>query len=326
MKRVLGMGNSLTDILIMLDNDQILIELGYQKGSMNLITCGQMYEIENRTQHVPREVRSGGSAANTIYTLSSLGVTCGYLGKNGADDTGKAFRGQLEQAGVTLMDVKIPAIQSTGRCFVFISPDGERTFATYLGAAMELCADDLGAEQFCSYDMLHIEGYLLQNYELVDKAMALARQEGLEISLDLASYNVVSHNLDHIRSLCHDFVDILFANEDEGRVFTKETLDDRILKVMSDYCPISILKLGARGSQTWFKNQVIKTNAVSADVKDTTGAGDIFAAGFLAGYARGESPELSLEWGSHLASEIIRILGARLPDVVIKQYRKSWKI
>jgi sugar/nucleoside kinase (ribokinase family) len=169
-----------------------------------------------------------------------------------------------------------------------------------------------------------MEGYLLQNYELVDKAMELAREAGMEISLDLASYNVVTHHLDHIRQLCSRHVDILFANEEEGRAFALQDSDGEVIGKMADHCPVSILKLGPRGSQTWFRGNSLETRAIPAQVLDTTGAGDIFAAGFLAGYAQEREPSQALVWGSSLASEIIQILGARLPDGVIGRYRKEW--
>ncbi len=325
MKRILGIGNSLTDILIRLTDDSLLPRLGYAKGSMNLISEEKMHEMESIIEHTPREVRSGGSAANTIHALAKLGIPCGYLGKTGLDETGELFKEQLCHAGVRLLDISHGKAPS-GRCYVMISPDGERTFATYLGSALELCADDLKSEYFKDYDLVHIEGYLLQNPELIEKAFFLAGQQSLTISLDLASYNVVLSNLNVIRTLCARYVNILFANEDEGKAFAGEESETVVLEQMSAHCALSILKLGARGAKLRCQEKVLEIPAVPSSVQDTTGAGDIFAAGFLAGYAHGREWNESLAWGAEMASEIIRIIGARLPEDTIVGYKRKWGI
>ncbi len=325
MKRILGIGNSLTDILIRMPDDSLLPRLGYSKGSMNLISETKMQEIESLIRNESLEIRSGGSAANTIHALSTLGIPCAYIGKTGQDDTGRQFTEQLTQAGVNMLE--IPAGRApSGRCYVLISPDCERTFATYLGSALELSAQDLRPEHFTGYDIVHIEGYLLQNLELIEKAMSLARQQPMTVSLDLASYNVVLANLSVIRDLCRQHVGILFANEEEGKAFAGDQDDEDILEKMSGSGSVAILKLGARGAKVKYDGKIESLPAIPSLVQDTTGAGDIFAAGFLAGYAHGKDMMQSLCWGTQLAAEIIRIIGARLPQATIGKYKQAWGI
>lgn len=325
MKKILAIGNSLTDILVRIPDYHLLSSLGYGKGSMNLISEEKMLEIEDRIRTIPKEIRSGGSAANTIHALATLGVPCDYIGKTGDDETGGHFKEQLREAGVSLMDVESGSAPS-GRCYVMITPDGERTFATYLGAALELSARDLKPDFFDGCDLLHVEGYLLQNQALIERAMELAAAKSMTVSLDLASYNVVLANLDVIRGMCQKHVHILFANEEEGRAFTGETSDEAILEAMEEHCRISILKIGPRGAKIRQQGVQHHVPAIRAEVQDTTGAGDIFAAGFLAGYVHDRDLKDSIVWGTQLASEIIRILGARLPREKILAYKGNWGI
>lgn len=325
MKKIIGIGNSLTDILVRIPDDRLLAMLGYGKGSMNLISESKMREIEDSIRNESKEIRSGGSAANTIHALATLGIPCAYIGKTGDDETGLHFKAQLNDAGVTMMDVENGTAPS-GRCYVMITPDGERTFATYLGSALELDAQDLKPEYFEGYDLLHIEGYLLQNRKLIRRAMEIAKMKSLTVSLDLASYNVVLANLEEIRNICMEHVHILFANEEEGKAFSGEESDELILEQMAGNCTVSILKLGPRGARLKQQEKVTRFPAIPTKVLDTTGAGDIFAAGFLAGYANDRDMKISLSWGTELASEIIQVLGARLFKETILHYKTRWGI
>lgn len=325
MKRILGVGNSLTDILVRTQDDRLIQMLGYQKGSMNLIDQDKMHEIESLLTPESIQIRSGGSAANTIHALSTLGIPCSYIGKTGNDETGRHFVRQLSQVGVDVIDIPAGSAPS-GRCYVFISPDGERTFATYLGSALELCAQDVKAAHFSTCDLVHVEGYLLQNPKLIRRVFSLAKENGKSISLDLASYNVVLANLEVIKSLCSQYVGILFANEEEGKAFAGTENEEAILDNMAAASAISILKLGERGARVLDGDGVLSIDAVPADVRDTTGAGDIFAAGFLAAYAHNQSRSVSLQWGAQLAAEIIAVIGARLPQETIERYKADWGI
>ena len=173
MSKVLGMGNALVDILTRIENDQILEQLNLPKGSMQLVDSAMAGDVLNATGHCPRHQASGGSAANTIHGLASLGIETGFLGKVGTDELGDFFKNDMQQHNIAtqLLESKTPS----GKAIALISPDSERTFATHLGAAVELSEDDLTDELFLGYKYFYIEGYLVQNKPLIRKAFELAK-------------------------------------------------------------------------------------------------------------------------------------------------------
>ena len=218
MKKVLGMGNALTDILLQIEHDAVLLSLNLPKGSMQLVDDLKSVEISNILNNYSLKMATGGSASNTINGLTRLGVTAGFVGKIGKDDIGLFFTNDSIGNGVT--PHLLISETASGRCTVLVSPDGERTLCTFLGAACELLATDLKLEMFQGYDIFHIEGYLVQNHELIRTAVKLAKEAGLQVSIDLASYNVVEANLDFLHEIINKYVDIVFANEEEARAFT----------------------------------------------------------------------------------------------------------
>ena len=228
MKRILGLGNALTDMLMQVSEDD-LRELGLPKGSMNLITMEQAQVIQMRFASVRKHMVAGGSAANTISTIAALGGKAAFIGKIGADEVGEFYRNDLVKNGVKPLLLTDPCLLS-GCSIVLITPDGERTFATYLGASAEMKAEDINKEAFIGYDIFHIEGYLVQNQRLVRRAVEIGREKNMIISLDLASYNVVESNLAFLHDIVKNYVDIVFANEAESLAFTgkppREALED----------------------------------------------------------------------------------------------------
>jgi sugar/nucleoside kinase (ribokinase family) len=218
MKKVLGLGNALVDIMTRLDHDGYLDEFDLPKGSMILVDAKRSNKIYDETVHLQKTIRSGGSAANTIHGLAGIGVETAFIGKIGNDEMGKVFYDDMISAGINAQLSQSDT--STGRAIALVSPDLERTFATYLGAAIELNSDDLSPELFVQYDIFHIEGYIVQNHTLLESALKLAKESGMIISLDLASYNVVDDNRDFLEKMLRKYVDIVFANEDEARSLT----------------------------------------------------------------------------------------------------------
>ena len=218
MKKVLGMGNALVDVMTQLDHDDYLPQFGLPKGSMTLVDASRSQKIFNATIHLQKTVRSGGSASNTIHGLANLGVETGFIGKIGKDEMGKVFHDDMVKAGINAHLSQ--SRSATGRAVALISPDTERTFATFLGAAVELGRADLSYQLFSQYQFFHIEGYIVQNHSLLEDALKLAQQIGLKISLDLASYNVVDQNREFLEEMLKEYVDIVFANEDEARSLT----------------------------------------------------------------------------------------------------------
>jgi sugar/nucleoside kinase (ribokinase family) len=309
--KILGLGNALVDVLIRLSNEEILKQLSLPKGSMQLIESVNIPEINKYIDHLPVEMVSGGSAANTIHSLANLGVNCGYIGKTGSDEFGDFYDTDLKKAGVLSMlyRSKIP----TGRAFTFITPDGERTFATYLGAAVELLADDISVELFKDFDLLHIEGYLVYNTMLIEKALSLAKKLNLMVSLDLSSYNVVEANHSFLKKTIPDFVNILFANEEESKAYTQKNPPEALVEIAEE-CEIAVVKTGKEGAFIKAGKEIVKIAAIPANVKDTTGAGDQFAAGFLYGLSQKLELEKCGKLGALLAGKVIENVGARIPS------------
>ena len=311
MSKVLGIGNALVDTMVRLEDDNFLKEVSLPKGSMQLVESHDSKNIALKCEEFEKSKSSGGSAANTIHGLARLGVDTGYIGKVGKDELGLFFIEDLEKSKIK--PNLLYGESSSGHALAFISPDSERTFATYLGAALELSADDLKDEFFEGYDYLHIEGYLLQNHSLLQKALEKAKNKGLKVSLDLASFNVVEDNIDVLKGWVEDYVDILFANEEEAKAFTGKDPQDA-LNELAEKCELAIVKVGKHGSMVKKGNEVHRIKPIEANVVDTTGAGDAYAAGFLYGLVKNYSLDKCGEIASILAGKVIEGTGAKMSE------------
>lgn len=311
MAKIIGLGNALVDIIVFIDDDALLEKLELPKGSMQLVDIEKSGKIRKACEHFHSSYISGGSAANTIYGLAKLGLDTSFIGKIGKDDYGEIFKADLLKSNIN--PILFISNTHSGRAVALISPDKERTFATHLGAAIELTTEELIPGHFNDHDFFHIEGYIVQNNELLEKAVKLARENNLEISLDLASYNVVDDNLDFLKYIVKDYVDIVFANEEEARSFTGKE-PDKALDELASICKIAVVKTGKNGSMVKSEKNKYYINAIDAKVVDTNGAGDIYAAGFLYGLSKGLSLDKCGKAGSVLAGMIIEITGPRLDE------------
>ena len=313
MRKILGMGNALTDILLQIDSDEVLSSLNLLKGGMQLINTERSEEISASVTNYAKKMATGGSASNTINGITRLGMNAGFVGKIGKDDIGLFFTNDSISNGVQphLLLSETPS----GHCTVLVSPDRERTLCTYLGAACELEASDLKSEMFTGYDIFHIEGYLVQNHDLIRTAVRLAKQEGLKVSIDLASYNVVEANLDFLHEIVREYVDIVFANEEEARAYTGHEPEEA-LNVISEHCEIAIVKVGKDGSMIKSKAEKVQVKPRLANCIDTTGAGDLYAAGFLFGLASNYSLEVCGKIGSLISGNVVEVLGAKMSNEV----------
>ncbi len=311
MKKVLGIGNALVDALNKLKSDDLLEELGLPKGSMQLVDAATSANIQEKSKNLEKEMASGGSAANTIHGLANLGVETAFIGTVGNDEIGNFFIEDLRKSGIKpLLNI---SNTPSGLANAMISPDGERTFGTFLGAAIELSADDLNPEQFKDYNLLHVEGYLVQNHDLLEGILKTAREQGLEISLDLASYNVVEDNLNFLKKMVEQYVDIVFANEEEAKAFTGLE-PEAALDALADVTKVAIVKVGSKGSMIKENNIITNVGVEKTKVVDTTGAGDLYASGFLYGYVNNLPNKKSGEIGALLASKVIADYGAKLSE------------
>ncbi|HBL72887.1 MAG TPA: adenosine kinase [Bacteroidales bacterium] len=309
MYKILGMGNALTDVLVQLTSEDLLNELGLPKGSMQLIDEATFLRLQQRLVGMPLQWVCGGSAANTITGVSRMGVRTGFIGKVHNDPVGLNYKKDIEQHGVT--PFMLEGEQPSGQAIVFITPDGERTFATYLGAASALEAKDLNPAHFNGFDLFYIEGYLVQNHTLMTTAIRMAREAGLLVALDLASYNVVEGNRAFLQDQVEGHIDIVFANEEEAKALTGLE-PEAALAWLGDRVDIAVVKLGAKGAMARKGLELATQPAVSARCVDTTGAGDLFAAGFLYGLAMDKSLNECVYFGTVAAGKVIESIGPKI--------------
>lgn len=319
-KKVLCLGNALVDIITQLESDSTLESLNLPKGSMQLVDSEISEMVQKATSELKSSLQTGGSAANTANGIANLGVGSAFIGMVGEDKYGDFYINDMKDNSIEPRFFRSKNT-STGCAVALVSKDGERTFATYLGAAVELNADLLTNELFRGYDYFHIEGYLIVNHPLIRKAIDLAKQEGVKVSIDFASYNVVEENLDFLKEVCRD-VDIIFANEQEAKAFTNKEADEA-LEEISKICDIAVVKIGKKGSLIKAKDEKVVIGKREKICVDTTGAGDMYAAGFLAGLCLDRSLEVCGNMGSILASEVIGVYGAKMDSVIWERIRKE---
>ena len=311
MKSILGIGNALTDILAVLPDDSLLNTYHLPKGSMQHVDMETGDNIWTALKPLGVKYVAGGSAANTISCTAILGMPSGFIGKVGDDELGHLFKSDQEQYGIRSRLLK--SEHSSGRSMVFVSGgNAERTFAVYLGAALDLVPEDLDPAWFEGYDYFHIEGYLVQNQDLVRRAVELARAAGCIISLDLASYNVVESNLAFLHDIVEKYVDIVFANETEARAFTGLRYPVEALAELSALSRIAVVKVGKDGSWVRSGDEVHFIHTWPADPVDATGAGDTYAAGFLFADALGLPLKACGELGSIIAAKVVEVIGTKI--------------
>lgn len=322
-KKILGIGNALVDTLIRIPDDSVLTRLNLIKGSMTLVDETRLEAVIGETKNLSRRKSTGGSAANTITGLARIGASTGFIGKVGTDSTGAYFEKEMTTHHIRTRMIR--GTRPTGQCVSLISRDSERTMTTYLGAAVELEARDLDSGMFAGFDCLHIEGYLVQDHLLIESAMKMASGAGLEISLDMASFNIVRENLNFLHRIIEQYVDIVFANEEEALAFTGKSLPHEALLGISPKCKMAIVKIGSRGSLIQARDRFYRIDCLPAHAVDTTGAGDLYAAGFLYGWLNGLQPEACGRIGALLSARVVEVVGAKLPQRQWKSITSSLK-
>ena len=292
MKSILGIGNALTDILAVFPDDSMLREYHLPPGSMQHVDLETGDRIWSKLKEFGVKYVPGGSAANTITCTSIFGMPSCFIGKIGNDELGHLYKSTLEQFGVKT--ILLEGTKGSGRAMCFITgANAERTFADYMGATLELVPEDLKEEYFEGYDYFHIEGYLVQNQDLIRKAVQMAKAAGCKISIDMASYNVVE------------------SNESEARAFTK--LEPRqALDELATQCEIAVVKVGKDGSMVKQGDEYHYIPAWPAATIDATGAGDTYAAGFLYAHSLGMPLRVCGEVGSIIAAKVVEVVGTKI--------------
>lgn len=309
---VVGIGNAIVDVLSHA-SEPLLARYGLAKGTMTLVdaaTALQIYrEMENRVEC------SGGSAANTMVGLASLGGSAAYVGKVRDDPLGSVFADDIHGAGVQFDTAPATEGSPTGRCLVLVTPDAQRTMQTFLGASATLAPADIPAETVCDARVTYLEGYLWDPppaKEAFLRAAEIAHGAGRKVALSLSDPFCVDRHRDEFRELLRGHVDILLANEAEViSLYRSDGFDDAVQALRED-CSLAAVTRGSAGSVIVAGGELHAVEAEPVDrIVDTTGAGDLYAAGFLFGVTRDLDPARCGRLGSIAAAEIISHFGAR---------------
>lgn len=310
---VVGIGSPLLDFIFEVD-DNLIEVLRLKKGEFLLIDKDKSREILEKLADCKSTVTPGGSAANTIAGVCSLGGKAVQIGKIGNDEHGEIYETFTNKQGV-LTSLNKHDSESTGHAITFITPDFERSFAVHLGAALHFNKDDIEEELIRNSKILHIEGYQLDYNEQIRSAVLhaieIAKQNNVIVSLDLSDAGVIERNLDFLKELVKNHVDIIFANEIEAKAFTGKE-EEEALHELADMCNIAIVKIGEKGSLIKSENKIFKTPINEVSVVNTNGAGDAYAAGILYGIANGLDLETAGKLASYVASLVVSNTGARL--------------
>ncbi len=309
--RITGIGSALVDLLIH-ESDLFLTELGKEKGGMTLVETQDIDVILGKTRETPMVV-PGGAACNTIVGVGQLGGNARFIGQRGDDTPGRFYQEALEKCRVE--PLFYTSATPTGRVLSVITPDAQRSMFTCLGASTELNPETITPALFQDTAIAVIEGYLLFNPDLMTVCLESAGKAGALIALDLASFEVVEATKPLLEEIVETHVDILIANEDEARAYTGHGDEAMALKVLARQVPLAVLKKGARGSCLAHEGRIVEIAPETGNpAMDTTGAGDLWAAGFLFGLAHGFSLEESGRLGSLLGYEVCQVVGAHIPE------------
>jgi adenosine kinase len=317
---VLGIGNAIVDVLARTEDDFLLAH-GMRKGTMALIDEARAQAIYEAMG--PAVEMSGGSAANTIVGVAGFGRRAAFIGKLKADGLGRAFGHDIRAAGVTFTTPPAPAGPSTGRCYVLVTPDGERTMNTYLGAAQDLHPHDVDEDLVASSAVTYLEGYLWDPHHAKAaflKAAKIAHGDGRKVALSLSDAFCVDRWRDEFLQLMRSrTVDLIFANEAELRSLYQTADFETAIAALRADISAAVVTRSEKGCVVVSPEGVEVVPAFPVErVVDTTGAGDLFAAGFLAGLARGADDRTCGRLGALAAAEIIQHLGAR-PEASLRQ-------
>ena len=307
--KILGIGNAIVDVICKVD-DQYLIDNKLTKSTMKLVDENEFKKILSTLKI--EETVSGGSVANSIVGLSQLGNDVGFIGKINDDDLGKKYEEGLINEKVQYFYKKKEEISPTGTCLILITPDAERTMVTFLGIAGKINKEDINEKSIKESEMIFLEGYLWDEGEpksAFDKAMLFANKKAMSLSDQFC----VERHKDNFLDLVKNKLDITFANEQEIKSLINTNNFDEVITFGKQLGKVLIITRGEKGSIAIKNNEVTECKSKSnLKIIDLTGAGDLFAAGFLHGFVNNLSIKESLEKGTEMSSKIIQKVGARL--------------
>lgn len=308
---VVGVGSVLVDILVH-EQEEFLEKAGAVKGGMRYVEKDDIDRIVAMTRSTPAFV-PGGSACNTVMGVGKLGGHARFMGKSGNGALANLFETDLKNNSVEPYLFKSPSL--TGRVLSIVTPDAQRSMLTFLGAAAEVSPEEVSDWCFEGSSIVHVEGYLLFNPAYLSAVLSAAKRARAKISLDLASFTVVESSRAFLNEVVDRYVDILIANEDEALAFTGLSDEEASLKKMAEHASIAVLKLGERGSMISADGVVTRVAAKGGTAAaDTTGAGDLWASGFLHGLVSGYPIDVCGAIGSMCGYEVCQVMGAKIPD------------
>lgn len=312
---LIGVGSPIMDLLARVPDEFLHRHVAGEKGGMVLVDHDEMHRIVNLLDGEPAYA-TGGSAANATFNATRLGLRSTFLGKLGNDRLADVYRHAFASAGVDSSRFK-RGPQANARCLALVTPDAQRTMRTCLGAAMTLAPDEVRVEDFAGSRHAHIEGYLVFNRALADAVLAAARTAQCTTSLDLSSFEVVNASRDWLFGQFRRGIDVVFANEDEIRALFEDQRSDYadLARRLADLGVLAAVKVGKDGAWIAHEGQLHRIAPVAvADVIDTNGAGDAWAAGFLYGYLRGWALPDCGKLASLLGSETVMHMGPIIPE------------
>ncbi len=310
---VIGIGNAIVDVVCSVEDEE-LEDRGLIKGSMALIDAQIASELNSVVQPVSR--KSGGSVANSLVHIAQLGGNCQLVGKVADDETGQRFIEDTKQAGVQFNTASLDTNTLSGRCFVFVSIDGQRTMCTYLGASSKLSDSDVDSAAIAGSKFLLIEGYLWSSPSakaMILKAASIARESDTCVAFTLSDPYLVDAHQSEFQDFVEKDVDLLFANEHEGsRLYGTRNLNETIAQLKQQVAHVVITR-GESGSVAVFENQTYHCDAAPVtEVVDTTGAGDAYAGGYLFGLTQQYPIERCMQIASDRAAKTIGLFGGRV--------------
>ena len=312
-KKILGIGNAIVDVFVRVD-DNFLSNNNLIKSSMKLI---QIDEFENLKNIIKIEkIEAGGSVANTMAGIAYLNGNSFFIGKISSDRFGKIYKQSLEKINVHFSYIEKNENLATGASIIFITPDSERTMCTYLGISSKLSAEDINEHYIKDSKLIFLEGYLWDKgttEEMFKKIINLAKKNNIKIAMSLSDIFCVNRHREDFIKLLQDDLDILFGNENEINALTNKKSLFEGIKELQKLNKLIIITRGEKGSLAILKNEMVNCDSVKVDkILDLTGAGDLFASGFLKEYLDKSNIKKCLQTGSELAAKIIQKIGARL--------------